>query len=105
MNMGGAVGVTTTAESNINDSAFVREFCHGPLPELLTGRGVSSDDARAVAVDVIRRARMVAELPVDYFDVLVTPFLEEVSQHRPLSAPAWLRVAVVVAVRNSRSSS
>ncbi|GAA2875094.1 hypothetical protein GCM10010524_02830 [Streptomyces mexicanus] len=100
--MGGAVDVTSIAESNINDSAFVRDFCHGLLPELLAHRGVSRDDARSVTVDVIRRARMLAALPVDYFDVLVTPFLEEVSQHRPLSAPAWLRAAVVVAVRNSR---
>jgi hypothetical protein len=94
--------MTTTAESNINDSVFVREFCRGALFKLLTRAGVSDADAHSVGVDVIRRARMLAALPVDYFDVLVTPFLEEVSQHRPLSAPAWLRAAVVVAVRNSR---
>ncbi|MFE2519412.1 hypothetical protein [Streptomyces mirabilis] len=94
--------MTSTAERNINDSVFVREFCHSALPELLTGAGLSDGDARGVAVDVIRRARMLAALPVDYFDVLVTPFIEEVSQHRPLSAPAWIRAAVVVAVRNSR---
>ncbi|MFF4733554.1 hypothetical protein ACFY3M_51940 [Streptomyces mirabilis] len=94
--------MTATAESNINGSVFVREFCRGTLPELLTGKGMSGGDAHSVAVDVIRRARMLAALPTDYFDVLVTPFLEEVSQHRPLSAPSWLRAAVVVAVRNSR---
>ncbi|MGC0407719.1 hypothetical protein RKD31_000962 [Streptomyces sp. SAI-163] len=49
------------------------------LLDLLTGAGVSSDDARGVAVDVIRRARMLAALPIDYFDVLVTPFIEEVA--------------------------
>ncbi|MFD0501734.1 hypothetical protein ACFQ0G_00130 [Streptomyces chiangmaiensis] len=81
---------------------FVRQFCHGALPDLLTGAGLSDDDARGVAVDVIRRARMLAALPANDFDVLVTPFIEEVSQHRPLSAPAWLRASVVVAVRNSR---
>ncbi|WP_410540131.1 hypothetical protein [Streptomyces sp. KL2] len=95
--------MTTTIEnSSINDTAFVRDFCRTTLPELLVGAGVSASDAQAVAVDVIRRARMLAALPVAYFDVLITPFIEEVSQHRPLSAPAWLRASVVVAVRNSR---
>jgi len=94
--------MTATAARNINDSVFVREFCRSTLPELLTGAGLSDGDAHSVTVDVIRRARMLMALPVDYFDVLVTPFIEEVSQHRPLSAPAWLRAAVVVAVRNSR---
>ncbi|BET45080.1 recombinase family protein [Streptomyces ardesiacus] len=93
--------MATTTVTNVHDSTFVREFCNGVLLDLLTGAGVSNDDARSVAVDVIRRARMLAALPIDYFDVLVTPFIEEVSQHRPLSAPAWLRAAVVVAVRNS----
>lgn len=94
--------MTAAAERSINDSVFVREFCRSTLPELLTGAGLSDGDAHSVAVDVIRRARMLAALPVAYFDVLVTPFIEEVSQHRPLSTPAWLRAAVVVAVRNSR---
>ncbi|MEV5989363.1 recombinase family protein [Streptomyces sp. NPDC052051] len=94
--------MTATAERNINDSVFVREFCRSTLPELLTGAGLSDGDAHSVTVDVMRRARMLTALPVDYFDVLVTPFIEEVSQHLPLSAPAWLRAAVVVAVRNSR---
>jgi hypothetical protein len=90
------------SDSSIHDSVFIRDFCRTTLPELLTGAGVSATDAQTVAVDVIHRARMLAALPVAYFDVLITPFLEEVSQHRPLSAPAWLRAAVVVAVRNSR---
>ncbi|WP_405966029.1 hypothetical protein OG713_45860 (plasmid) [Streptomyces sp. NBC_00723] len=94
--------MTAMAERSINDSVFVREFCRSALPELLTGAGLSDGDTHSVAVDVIRRARMLTALPADYFDVLVTPFIEEVSQHRPLTAPAWLRAAVVVAVRNSR---
>ncbi|MFI7296895.1 recombinase family protein [Streptomyces sp. NPDC050121] len=94
--------MTATADRNINNSVFVREFCRGALPELLTGAGLSDGDVHSVTVDVIRRARMLNALPVDYFDVVVTPFIEEVSQHRPLSAPAWLWAAVVVAVRNSR---
>ncbi|WP_326782455.1 recombinase family protein [Streptomyces longwoodensis] len=94
--------MTAAAEGNINDTVFVREFCHRVLPDLLTGAGLSDGDAHSVTVDVIRRARMLTALPADYFDVLVTPFIEEVTQHRPLSAPAWLRAAVVVAVRNSR---
>ncbi|MFI1376094.1 recombinase family protein [Streptomyces longwoodensis] len=94
--------MTATAGRNINNSVFVREFCRGALPEVLAGAGLSDGDVHSVTVDVIRRARMLNALPVDYFDVLVTPFIEEVSQHRPLSAPAWLRAAVVVAVRNSR---
>ncbi|MFE7172595.1 hypothetical protein [Streptomyces sp. NPDC057616] len=60
-----------------------------------------SDDAHSVAVDVIRRARMLTALPVDYFDVLVAPIIDKVSQHRPLSAAAWPGAAMVVAVRNS----
>lgn len=63
--------------------------------------GLSDVDADGIVRDVIRRARMLAALPGAYADVLATPFLEEVSQHRPVSAPAWLRAAVVVAVRNS----
>ncbi|MFF2601319.1 recombinase family protein [Streptomyces californicus] len=94
--------MAATIESSVNDSVFVREFCHGVLPGLLARAGLSEGDAQSVTVDVIRRARMLTVLPVDYFDVLVTPFIEEVSQHRPLPAPAWLRAAVVVAVRNSR---
>lgn len=94
--------MTAAAEGNINDTVFVREFCHRVLPDLLTGAGLSDGDAHSVTVDVIRRARMLTALPADYFDVLVTPFIEEVTQHQPLSAPAWLRAAVVVAVRNSR---
>ena len=96
--------MTATIEnhSSIHDNAFVRGFCRTALPGLLGRAGVSPADAETIALDVIRRARMLAALPVTYFDVLITPFIEEVSQHRPLSAPAWLRAAVVVAVRNSR---
>ncbi|MEV0498080.1 hypothetical protein AB0I84_10815 [Streptomyces spectabilis] len=96
-----AVAMTVMTGGGVNDSVFVREFCHTTLRKLLTGAGVSADDAQVVAAEVARRAQMLAALPAGYFDVLVTPFLEEVSEHRPRSAPAWLRAAVAVVVRNS----
>jgi hypothetical protein len=96
--------MTTTAPSgsSTDEGAFAHDFCRLQLPKLLTSAGVSASDAQGITTDVLRRARMLAALPVAYFDVLITPFIEEVSQHRPVSAPAWLRAAVVVAVRNSR---
>ncbi|MEW2314643.1 recombinase family protein [Streptomyces bauhiniae] len=96
--------MTTTAPSgnSTDESTFAQDFCRTQLPKVLTRAGVSASDAQAVAADVLHRAQMLAALPVAYFDVLITPFIEEISQHRPVSAPAWLRAAVVVAVRNSR---
>ncbi|MEV7545695.1 hypothetical protein [Streptomyces sp. NPDC089915] len=94
--------IADTGGDGIHDTEFVSAFCHTTLPGLLDRAGLSDDDAHGVIVDVICRARMFAALPSGYADVLATPFLEEVSQHRPLSAPAWLRAAVVVVVRNSR---
>ncbi|MFE9868371.1 hypothetical protein ACFYPZ_37815 [Streptomyces sp. NPDC005506] len=94
--------IADTRGDSIHDTVFVSGFCRTILPELLAQAGLSDADADGVVVDVIRRARMLAALPGEYADVLATPFLEEVSQHRPLSAPAWLRAAVVVAIRNSR---
>ncbi|MFD4577928.1 hypothetical protein ACFWNK_36390 [Streptomyces sp. NPDC058417] len=94
--------ITDTRGDSIHKTEFVSGFCRTILPELLSRAGLSDADADGVVVDVIRRARMLAALPGEYADVLATPFLEEVSQHRPMSAPAWLRAAVVVTVRNSR---
>ncbi|MEN8656335.1 hypothetical protein ABCR94_38800 [Streptomyces sp. 21So2-11] len=93
--------ITYTRGDSIHETEFVSGFCRTTLPSLLSRAGLSDADADSVVVDVIRRARMLAALPGEYADVLATPFLEEVSQHRPVSAPAWLRAAVVVAVRNS----
>ncbi|MCC3774731.1 hypothetical protein [Streptomyces sp. UNOB3_S3] len=66
----------------------MRDFCGTELPGLLTGAGVHEAGAAMVARDVADRARAIAALPTDYFDALVTPFVEEVTEHRPLSAPA-----------------
>ncbi|MFD9339431.1 hypothetical protein ACFWBF_34340 [Streptomyces sp. NPDC060028] len=96
------MAITDTRGDSIQDTEFVRGFCRTTLPGLLARAGLTDSEAHSVVVDVIRRARMLAALPSEYADVLATPFLEEVSQHRPLSAPAWLRAAVVVAVRNSK---
>ncbi|MFE7541073.1 hypothetical protein [Streptomyces platensis] len=93
---------TVATRDSIYDTEFVSGFCRTTLPELLARAGLTDDEERTVVVDVIRRARMLAALPSEYTDVLATPFLEEVSQHRPLSAPVWLRAAVVVTVRNSK---
>lgn len=88
-------------DSTTLGSTFMKDFCGTELPKLLAGAGVHEAGAAMVARDITDRARAVAALPADYFDVLVTPFMEEVTEHRPLSAPAWLRAAVVVVVRNS----
>ncbi|MFE4632761.1 hypothetical protein ACFRJ1_05180 [Streptomyces sp. NPDC056773] len=96
------MAITDTRDDSIQDAEFVSGFCRTTLPALLARAGLTDSQAHSVVVDVIRRARMLAALPSDYADVLATPFLEEVSQHRPLSAPVWLRAAVVVAVRNSK---
>lgn len=96
------MAIPATRGESIYDTEFVSRFCRTALPELLTRSGLTGDEAHTVVVDVIRRARMLAALPSAYADVLATPFLEEVSQHRPLAAPVWLRAAVVIAVRNSK---
>ncbi|MFI8281376.1 hypothetical protein ACIGBH_42365 [Streptomyces sp. NPDC085929] len=94
--------IADTRGDSTYDTEFVDSFCRTTLPDLLARAGLTDSEAHSVVVDVIRRARMLAALPAEYADVLATPFLEEVSQHRPVTAPAWLRAAVVVAVRNSR---
>ncbi|WP_327067571.1 hypothetical protein [Kitasatospora sp. NBC_01302] len=95
------MSIAVDSDGASSESSFERDFCGEMLPRLLVKAGASREKADLVARDVAGRAQATVALPAEYFDVLITPFLEEVTQHRPINAPAWLRAAVVVVVRNS----
>ncbi|MDG4857347.1 hypothetical protein P8605_04110 [Streptomyces sp. T-3] len=76
-------------------------YCATTLPQTLKKCGLVTDEATRVADDVFHRGQAISALPPEYFDVLITPFLEEVTGNQPIGSPAWVRAAVAVAVRNS----
>ncbi|GAA4737882.1 hypothetical protein [Phytohabitans rumicis] len=78
------------------------EYCDDVLPHMLTTAcGVDRDLASRSGQDILPGPKRWPPMPPHDQDVLITPFVKEVFDHKPLDTPLDLKTKVTLVVRNS----